>query len=256
MGSPSSVLCDSAQRFAFFVAVMFRLFSCSAVVAPFATSHGIGPTMDDVLALAKGADAAADIYVEAAKLAPSLSDRILELDARDAAAVNALQAVASQQEREQSGEAMSAGGRCPFCARTYDTLCPEAWVNVGGSVCEAPATYDGACPAYGSFSEMSTADKREFERRCAACWPCTSRDAVAGFLQLARADAVGAATVRLVEADDAASSAARDLELALFDALEAVEARQRIDEAAYANLLASSKALAQATRAGGAPGSS
>lgn len=240
----------TARRVAFFLAVMFRLFTCSVFVAPFAASHVLGPTVDDMLALAKGADAAADVYVETAKQAPSLSDRVAELETHDAATLSALQAVASQQEREQSGDAMSAGGRCPLCARAYDTLCPEAWANVGGGVCEAPATYGGACPAYGGFSDMSTADKHEFERRCAACWPCASREAVAGFLRLTQANAVGAATVRMVEPDNAAPGAAHDLEVALFDALQAVEARQRADEAAYVNLLASSKALAGAARAG------
>lgn len=233
-----------------FFAVMFRSSRCIGYAALFATSYGIGPTISDVRALAEGASAVADIYLHAAKSAPSISDSLDEIDLHDAAAVHGLQAVAAQQDRQQSNDATSAGGRCPLCSREYSAPCPESWVDVGGGVCEAPPAYDGACLAYGAFSGLSTADKHEFERRCAACWPCASNVAqettAAGFLRFARANDVGVATVRLVEPEDALPNAAHDLHIALVDALEAVEGRQRVDESAYAALLASSGALAQA----------
>ena len=233
-----------------FFAVMFRSSRCIGYAALFATSYGIGPTISDVRALAEGASAVADIYLHAAKSAPSISDSLDEIDLHDAAAVHELQAVAAQQDRQQSNDATSAGGRCPLCSREYSAPCPESWIDVGGGVCEAPPAYDGACLAYGAFSGLSTADKHEFERRCAACWPCASNVAqettAAGFLRFARANDVGVATVRLVEPEDALPNAAHDLHIALVDALEAVEGRQRADESAYAALLASSGALAQA----------
>lgn len=246
---------------------MLRLFARIAAVAPFAAGYGIGPTIDDLHSVAERAVAAADIYLEAAKRAPSLSDNVDELDAHDAAAVEALQAAALQQDRQRLDDEMSAGGQCPLCAREYSQLCPESWTDVGAGVCEASPSYGGACPGYDRFSSMSATGKQEFERRCSACWPCVARGAgpsrggpallrgaaAASFLRPARAGAINAATVRLVEPDSAAANAAHDLRIAVVDALQAVEARQRADESAYTSLFASSEALSHARGAAEAP---
>ena len=240
---------------------MFVSFVRFVAVAPCVASYGIVPAAGDLRVLAGQADAVADLFLEAAHRAPSVSDSVDVLDDVDAAALRALQAAALQQDRQRLDDEMSAGGRCPLCAREYSKLCPESWADVGAGVCAASPTYDGECIAYDNFSSMSAADKQQFERRCSVCWPCVSRGAdslhggralsrgvaAAGFLRPARTGAVQAATVRLVEPDSVVPHAVRDLRLALADALQAVEARQRLDESAYKSLLASSGASSHAS---------
>ena len=243
--------------------MMFVSVACFLAFAPCAASYGVGLGTDDLHVLAGQADAAADLFLEASRRAPSVIDSVHALDGADASALQALQATALQQDRQRLDDEMSAGGRCPFCAREYSKLCPESWADVGAGVCAAPSMYGGACPAYGSFSVLSVTDKQEFERRCSVCWPCASRGAdsiregqalstamtAAGFLRPARGAAAQAATVRVVEPDSAVPNAVRDLRFALADAFQAVEARQHADESAYKTLLASSGAFSHATEA-------
>ena len=252
--------------FGLFVAVVVMMFvsvACFVALAPSAASYGVGRATPDLQVLAGQADAAADLFLEASRRAPSVTDSVQELDGADAASLQALQATASQQDRQRLDDEMSAGGRCPLCTREYSKLCPESWADVGSGVCAASPIYGGACPAYGSFSLMSASDKQEFERRCSVCWPCSSRvadsirdgpalptaTAATGFLRSARGAAVQSATVRLVEPDSVVPNAVRDLQSALADALQAVEARQRVDESAYKSLLASSGAFSHAAKA-------
>lgn len=259
----SSIVTCFCAVFLRILVIMFVWFARFMAVAPFVASYGIGPTIDDLRALAGRADAVANIFLESAQRAPSVIDSVDVLDSFDAAALQKLQATAFQQDRQRLDDLMSAGGRCPLCVREYSRLCPESWDESGVGVCAASPVYDGACPAYDNFSSMSAADKQKFERRCSVCWPCVSRGAgpsrgaralsrgvaAAGFLRPARTDAVQVATVHLVEPDNEVSNAAHDLGLAVADAFQAVEARQRADESAYSSLLASSGALPHASGA-------
>ena len=196
----------------------------------------------DLKAVAEHVVAVADAYEEAAKQAPTLAQVAGDMAQADAEMLASLQGSVGFEERQQQVAELTAGGRCPLCARDYARACPESWASAGDGVCEASPSYSGACPAYGFFGALSRAEKMDFEQRCAACWPCSN--AGVGFLQVSRSavpDAV--ASVRLVEPSSRVSKEAVALRQGVADALVALEARQRSDEASYAGLLASSEAL-------------
>ncbi len=235
-------------------------FGVLGVAAAAASQRQAGP--HDLHALAVHAVAAADAYVEAAGLASSVSQVASDMEKQDAEAVASLEDSEEVQEQQLLDDDLSAGGRCPPCSRDYRRACPASWTSSGGGACEASAGYSGACPAVGFFSEMSALDKKEFEHRCSACWPCVGSGggavnargpaslrggagAAAAFLQAAQGAAPEVASVRLVEPGGRALKAATALRRGVADALAALEARQESDDALFASLLASSQALAR-----------
>ena len=219
--------------------------------------------MQDLQAIAEGAVAAADAYVAAAKRAPTSAQVASDIARQDAEMLASLKGRLGLEEQQRETIDLTAGGRCPRCVRDYGSACPVSWASVGDGVCEASAGYSGTCPSYGSFFAFALQDKKDFEQRCSACWPCVGAgrvvskvrgalrgDAGAGFLQTSNAAASDAvANVRLVEPGSRALNAAVALRNGVSDALAAVEERQQADEAMYANMVASSNALARDARA-------
>ncbi|EDO08467.1 hypothetical protein BBOV_III009100 [Babesia bovis T2Bo] len=49
--------------------------------------------------------------------------------------------------------------------------CPLEWTKLTGTVCIAPASYDGICPPIASFHGYSIKEKMEYERLCNLKWP-------------------------------------------------------------------------------------
>jgi CPW-WPC domain-containing protein len=58
------------------------------------------------------------------------------------------------------------------CTRDYSKTCPEGWTDLGGSKCEAPKTYGGACSTLESFQGYSPLQKSAYAEACKAPWPC------------------------------------------------------------------------------------
>ena len=93
--------------------------------------------------------------------------------------------------------------------------------------------------------------KNDFERRCAACWPCAGSVRVnsgASFLQVPPEATEGFATLRLFK--PSAAKVARALRNSLTDALAALEARQETDDAIRASVRSAAGAAADVAAAG------
>lgn len=58
------------------------------------------------------------------------------------------------------------------CTRDYSKTCPEGWTDLGGSKCEAPKAYGGACATLESFQGYSPLQKAAYAEACKAPWPC------------------------------------------------------------------------------------
>jgi CPW-WPC domain-containing protein len=58
------------------------------------------------------------------------------------------------------------------CTRDYSKTCPEGWADLGGSKCEAPKAYGGACATLESFQGYSPLQKAAYAEACKAPWPC------------------------------------------------------------------------------------
>ena len=58
------------------------------------------------------------------------------------------------------------------CTRDYSKTCPEGWTELGGSKCEAPKSYGGACSTLDSFKGYSPLQKSAYAEACNAPWPC------------------------------------------------------------------------------------
>lgn len=56
----------------------------------------------------------------------------------------------------------------------FSSHCPSHWLEIGKSICQAPANYGGACDGVLDSSRMSAADKQAFATKCGARWPCAT----------------------------------------------------------------------------------
>jgi len=59
-----------------------------------------------------------------------------------------------------------------ICLRNWTDVCPDGWVQHGGSQCEAPASYGGGCKLLQTFTQLTVLDKFKFANACKAPWPC------------------------------------------------------------------------------------
>ncbi|GFE53500.1 cpw-wpc domain-containing, putative [Babesia ovis] len=50
-------------------------------------------------------------------------------------------------------------------------VCPLEWTKLSGTVCIAPASYDGICPPIASFDGYNLLDKAKYEQMCGVKWP-------------------------------------------------------------------------------------
>ena len=60
---------------------------------------------------------------------------------------------------------------CKACGTSF-VGCPADWVEVG-SLCLAPAQYDGACSPAMNFGGFSAEHKARWSAMCSARWPCS-----------------------------------------------------------------------------------
>ena len=60
---------------------------------------------------------------------------------------------------------------CTACMTSF-VGCPTDWVEVG-TLCLAPATYDGICSTVMNFGSFSTGQKARWSAMCNAKWPCS-----------------------------------------------------------------------------------
>ena len=232
------------------VALLLGFHGCVAHVQHAPASLG------DLEAIAGNAVHAADLYAAAAQLLPSQDQAKAQIKARAVDAMTSLQRDLVAERALEHYDVLSAGGVCPTCPKEYEALCPDAWAHGDDGVCAAPPSYEGPCRAYGYFTGMSQESKQQFERRCAACWPCSSvvpggavpngpvgvghGSVAAGFL----ASHPRAANIRLQEPQGAPPDSRVSSDL--MTVLGALEERQQLDEAQFSSIASSWTALAHA----------
>jgi len=130
--------------------------------------------LSDLEAIARQAEAAADVYHAAASKLPS------PRESREAVAMQNVQTLgalhkALVSEREAATQASLGSAHCPKCVRTYRERCPQAWAEDAQGACEAAVEYAGPCKSHACLSELTYAGKRSFEERCNVCWACAEQ---------------------------------------------------------------------------------
>ena len=184
----------------------------------------------DLQDIARLAVQLADGYATEANAQQSPEGVLEDMQVEDGKAVGAM--------HTQMLAELSAGedGPCEAtCVRDYEAPCPAGWQLSASGACEAPSAYDGPCPAFGTFSSMVARERRAFEDRCSACWPCAAGvSASAAFLS-----ASSGPTIHLAEPDESLAREIASTAEALSAAFAAVEQRQETTEAMLSSIAAS-----------------